>query len=106
VKFTPLLGTPLTVTTTVPVVAPAGTAAVILLALQQVPQGTATVPLNVTKLAPWVNPKFVPMIVTERPGPPEGNDKLVMLGVGCTVKFAPLLEIPDTFTRTFPDVAF
>ncbi len=50
VKFTPLLATPPTVTTTVPVVAPLGTGAAILAALQFV--GVAAIPLNVIVLVP------------------------------------------------------
>jgi hypothetical protein len=61
----PLLGRPPTITTTLPVVAPAGTGAVMLVALQVV--GVAAVPLNVTVLPPCVAPKFVPEIVTEVP---------------------------------------
>jgi hypothetical protein len=44
VKLTPLLATPPTVTTTLPVVAPDGTGATMLVALQLV--GVAAVPLN------------------------------------------------------------
>ena len=61
----PLLGWPLTVTTTFPVVAPTGTGAVMLVALQVA--GEAVVPLNVTVLPPWVAPKFAPVIVTVVP---------------------------------------
>ena len=50
VKLTPLLATPLTVTTTLPVVAPVGTGATIDVALQLV--GVAAVPLKVTVLLP------------------------------------------------------
>ena len=50
VNAIPLLATPLTVTTTLPVVAPVGTGAVILVALQLV--GVAAVPLKVTVLVP------------------------------------------------------
>lgn len=50
VKLTALLDTPPTVTTTLPVVAPAGTGAVMLVALQLV--GGAVVPLNFTVLDP------------------------------------------------------
>ena len=50
VKLLPLLAAPPTVTTTLPVVAPLGTAAVIDVALQLV--GVAAVPLNVTVLLP------------------------------------------------------
>jgi len=50
VKLTPLLATPPTVTTTFPVVAPAGTGVTMLVALQLV--GVAAVPLNLTVLVP------------------------------------------------------
>jgi hypothetical protein len=48
VKLKPLLCTPLTVTITLPVVAPAGTGATMLVALQLV--GVAAAPLKVTVL--------------------------------------------------------
>lgn len=50
VKVRPLLATPLTVTTTLPVVAPAGTVTLMLLAVQL--EAVASVPLNVTVLFP------------------------------------------------------
>ncbi len=50
VKLTPLLATPPTVTTTLPVVAPAGTGTTMLVALQLV--AAAATPLNVTALVP------------------------------------------------------
>jgi hypothetical protein len=50
VKFTPLLATPPTVTTTLPVTAAVGTATVIELVPQLV--GVAVVPLKVTVLVP------------------------------------------------------
>ena len=50
VKETPLLACPLTVTTTLPVVAFAGTGTAMLVALQEL--GVAAVPLNVTVLVP------------------------------------------------------
>src|SRR6267143_4247231 len=50
VKGKPLLATPLTVTTTLPVVAPLGTEAAMLVALQFV--GDVTMPLNATVLVP------------------------------------------------------
>src|SRR6266403_295729 len=62
VNDTPLLARPLTVTTTLPVVAPVGTGTTMLVADQLV--GVAAVPLNVTVLVPLVAPKFVPVIVT------------------------------------------
>jgi len=78
VKLTPLLATPLTVTTTFPVVAPAGTGTVMLVALQLV--GVPAVPLNVTVLVPCVAPKFAPLIVTDVPTAPVLGFKLAMLG--------------------------
>jgi len=98
--LTPLLGTPFTVTTMLPVVAPVGTGATIDPAPQLV--GVAVVPLNVT--VP-VEPKFVPVIVTDVPVAPEGGEILVILGVGKTVKLTPLLALPPTVTTTFPVVA-
>src|ERR1700686_2680642 len=59
VKPAPALATPFTVTTTLPVVAPAGTETEIKPALQL--EGVDAVPLNVTVLVPWVAPKFVPV---------------------------------------------
>jgi hypothetical protein len=104
VKFTPLLATPPTVTTTFPVVAPAGTAVVMLVELQLV--GVAAIPLNFTVLTPCVVPKFAPLIVTDVPTNPDVGFKLVMLGAGTvTVKLTPLLATPPTVTTTFPVVA-
>jgi uncharacterized protein YjeT (DUF2065 family) len=80
VKLTPLLATPPTVTTTLPVVAPAGTGATMLVALQLV--GVAAIPLNVTVLVPCVAPKFAPAIVTDAPTNPDVGFRLVMLGAG------------------------
>src|SRR5262249_830030 len=103
VKLTPLLGTPLSVTTTLPEVAPEGTGATIVEALQLV--GVAGGPLNVTVLVPCVAPKFAPVIVTEvRIGPKLGL-RLLMLGGGVTVKVTPLLGTPPTNTSTLPVVA-
>ena len=76
VKFTPLLATTPTVTTTLPLVAPAGTGATMLVGLQLV--GVVEVPLNVT--VPGDDPKFVPAIVTGVPTDPEVGLKLVMPG--------------------------
>jgi len=58
VKLTPLLARPPTVTTTLPVLAPLGTEVPILVALQLV--AVAVIPLNVTVLDPWADPKLVP----------------------------------------------
>jgi hypothetical protein len=78
VKATPLLATPPTITTTFPVVAPAGTDVAMLVALQVVT--VAAVPLNVTVLVPCEDPKFVPVIVTGVPVGPEVVDRLVIAG--------------------------
>jgi hypothetical protein len=79
VKFTPLLATPPTVTTTFPVVAPVGAATTTVVAFQllAVP---ADVPLNVTVLVPCGLPKFVPVIVTAVFTCPDVGFRLVMLG--------------------------
>src|SRR5437667_645342 len=103
VKLTPLLGTPLTVTTTLPVLAPLGTVATMDVALQLV--AVALVPLNVTVLVPCVEPKFVPVIVTDVPTAPEVGDSPLMFGVGSTVKLTPLLGTPLTVTTTLPVLA-
>jgi len=60
-----LLGIPATVTAMLPVVAPVGTGAVMLVSLQLV--GIAVIPLKVSVLEPWVVPKPVPVIVTGVP---------------------------------------
>src|SRR5215467_5339635 len=102
-KLTPLLASPPTVTTTLPVVAPAGTGATMLVADQLV--GVAVVPLNFTVLVPCVAPKLLPAIVTEVATGPLVGDRLVMLGATVTVKLTPLLARPPTVTTTLPVVA-
>jgi hypothetical protein len=77
------------VTTTFPVVVPLGTGTTIEVALQLV--GVAVVPLNVTVLLPCVDPKFVPVIVTDVPTTPEVGERLVIEGGGVTVNDTPLL---------------
>src|SRR5260370_20729848 len=89
VNATPLLFTPLALTTTLPVVAPLGTGATIDVALQLV--GVAAVPLHLTVLEPCVAPKFLPVIVTDAPTAPEVGDRLVMFGAGTPVNATPLL---------------
>jgi len=103
VKNDPVPTIPLTVTTTLPVVAPTGTTAMIEVALQLV--AVAVVPLKVTVLAPWVEPKFTPVIVMEVPTGPDGSDKFVIVGVCDTVNGIPLLACPLTVTTTLPVVA-
>jgi len=77
----PLLDTLPTVTTAFPVVAPDGTGTTMLAADQLV--GVAGVPLNAT--APFVDPKFAPVIVTTVPTGPLTGDRLVILGAGLLV---------------------
>jgi hypothetical protein len=104
VNVTPLLGTPPIVTTTLPVVAAAGTGTTMLAALQLL--GVPAVPLNFTVLVPWVAPKLVPVIVTDVPTTPDVGFRLVMLGPGTvTVKLTPLLATPPAVTTTLPVVA-
>jgi len=104
VNGTPALATPLTVTTTLPLLAFAGTVAIMEVALQLVIV-VATVPLKATELVPCVAPKFVPEIVTAVPTGAEAGASLEIAGVGSTVKEAPLLAFPATVTMTFPVVA-
>src|SRR5205814_4854566 len=80
VKLTPLLATPPTVTTTLPVVAPAGTGTTMFVTLQLV--GVAPIPLKVTVLVPWLAPKLAPVIVTDVPRTPDVGLRPVMLGGG------------------------
>jgi hypothetical protein len=80
VKPTPLLATPPTAMTTLPVVAPAGTGTTMLAALQLA--GVAVTPLNFTVLVPCVAPKFAPLIVTDVPTTPDAGFRFVILGGG------------------------
>ena len=94
VNVTPLLARPPTVTTTFPVVAPAGTGTTMLVSLHAV--GVAAVPLNVT--VPGVAPKLVPAIVTAVPAGPDAGVRLVMPGadeVSETVNvWSPIVSVP------------
>jgi len=105
VKLLPLLLTPPTFTTTLPVVAPDGTVTAMLVSLQEV--AVAVVPLNFTVLVPCVAPKLVPVIVTGAVTAPEVTERLVMLGDDepVTVNVTPLLEVPPLDTTTGPVVA-
>jgi len=100
VNVTPLLASPPTMTTTLPVVAPAGTGTTMLVADQLV--GVAAVPLNVTVLVACVAPKVVPVIVTDVATGPLVGDSVVILGA--TVNAMPLLARPPTVTTTLPVV--
>lgn len=102
VNATPLLETPLTVTTTLPVVAAVGTEVAIDVGVQLI--AVAAVPLNAMVLAPCVAPKFVPVMVTGAPISPDVGDRLVIDGGlwTVTVNETPLLDIPETVTTTLP----
>src|SRR5262249_31310147 len=103
VNDVPALGTPPTVTTTLPVVAPAGTGTAMVVADQLV--GVAVVPLKVTVLVPCVAPKLVPVIVTAAPTAPLVGLRVVIVGVASTVNDVPALGTPPTVTTTLPVVA-
>jgi hypothetical protein len=104
VNSTPLLATPLTVTTTLPVIAPLGTITPTAVEFQKEALPTL-IPLKATVLLPWLAPKLVPAIVTIVPTGPRRGDKPDMLGGTITVKGTPLLARPLTVTTTFPVVA-
>ena len=102
-KTTPLLGTPATLTTTGPVVAPAGTVTVTVPVPQ--PVTVAGTPLKVTVLVPCEAPKPAPPMVTEVPTGPSGGIKLNIWGTFSTLKVTVLLGTPATEMTIFPDVA-
>src|SRR5437764_398983 len=90
VKLAALLAVPSEVVTLIgPLVAPAGTVAVIAVAEPTVK--LALVPLNSTALAPV---KLVPLMVTLVPTGPLLGVKLVIVGGLITVKLAALLAVP------------
>src|SRR6266496_1722399 len=93
------LGTPFTVTTMFPVVAPTGTGTEIEVSLQKV--GDANVASNVTVLVPGADPKLVPVMVMLAPTGPEFMDRLVITGVASTVNGTGLLPALATQTCTF-----
>ena len=78
-----MLARPPTMTTTLPVVAPAGTGTTMLVADQVV--GVAAVPLKVTVLVPLVAPKLLPVRVTAVPTGPLDGERLVSVGGTVTV---------------------
>src|SRR6185436_9263594 len=88
VNGAPLLASPRTETTTGPVAAPAGTAAVISAALHE--PGVAATPLNVTRLVSCAAPKLDPVIVIAVPAAPEAGDRLLIAGArmgrGATIR--------------------
>lgn len=48
-----------------------------------------------------MEPKFVPVMVTDVPLGPVNGDRLEIVGVGNTLKTAPLLGLPETVITTF-----
>jgi hypothetical protein len=100
-----LLVTPPTVTSTLPVVALAGTGTTMRVEDQLV--GVAVVPLNLTVFVPCVEPKLVPLMVTDVPTGPLVGERLVRVGVAeaVTVKVSALLATPPTVTTTPPVAA-
>lgn len=95
-KLTPLLAMLDTVTTTLPLKAPVGTVAVMLVLLHAVV--VAVTPPKVT--APLL-PNPVPVMVTEFPGKPLVGLRLVIVGA---LNAAPLLDRPPWLTTTLPMV--
>ena len=96
VKFAVLVALPLRVMTEIcPVVAPAGTIAVICVELLTV--NVANVPLKATEVVPT---KFVPLMVTTVPTGPEVGENDVIVGAtgAVTVNFALLRAVPFTVT--------
>ena len=88
VKFPTLVAVPAGVVTAIfPLVAPAGTVAVILVAVTTLK--LAGVPLKVTEVVPV---KFAPLMVTLAPITPVDGEKLVMRGA--TVKLVALVAVP------------
>jgi len=96
VKNDVLLGAPLTVTMTGddPEPRPMGAVTAMLLLLQLLT--VAAIPAKVTKLVPWLAPKFDPVMVIAVPTGPEMSDRFVITGV--TVNVAVLLFKPFTVT--------
>src|SRR5213594_1457796 len=88
VNGTPLLAASPTVTTTGPVVAPAGTGAVMLVAAQAVV--VAAAPLNVTRPPAAVEPKLDPVMVMSDATEPDAGERPVIsggsLGIGTTMR--------------------
>jgi len=102
VNGTPIDGTPPAVTTTFPVVAPAGTVAVMEVAVHAVVVAVVLLNFNVPVACA---PKFCPTMVTVAPTAPAFGVTLVIFGAGVTVNALPLLFTPPTLTTTFPVVA-
>ncbi len=100
-NVTLLLTPPEVVTTTLPVVAPDGTVAVMLPTLQAVT--AAVVALKVTLPVPCVVPKPEPAMTMDEPTGPALGVRLLITGV--TVNATPLLDPPEVVTTRLPVVA-
>jgi hypothetical protein len=102
VKLSALLAVPPElVTTTFPLVAPAGTGARIDVGVQLITYGALT-PLNFTD--PMLPPRLEPLMVTRAPAAPKLGDRSVMAGT--IVNKTPLLDTPlPAFTTTLPVAA-
>jgi hypothetical protein len=95
---------PAAVTVIGPLVAPAGTVVVILVAVLAVT--VAIVPLNFTVLLAGVALKLVPAMMIVAPTPPLNGVKLVIVGCGITVKLDALVPVwPLRVTVMVPFVA-
>lgn len=92
--------TPFTVTVIFPVVAPAGTVAVMLVEVDAVTM--ATVPLKSTLLLDVVGLKFVPVRLIEAPTAPLTGEKFVIVGVGMMKSDELVPVIPFTVTEIGP----
>jgi len=80
VKGIAALGTPFTVTTRSPEVAPDGTVTVMLVSLQ-LTAAPASTPWKLTVLFPWLAPHPLPVIVTVDPAGPAVVERLVTAGL-------------------------
>lgn len=102
VKSVALVAVPLAVVTVIfPVVAPAGTVAVILVA--EVTVNVAETPLNLTDEAPV---KPVPVMVTFVPTDPLlGENEVIVGGLGVTVKLLELVAVPPGFVTLIAPVS-
>jgi hypothetical protein len=86
-----VIATPFTIIDIGPVTAPTGTIALILVEVEEVM--SATIPLNDTWLSARGVLKLVPVIVTMAPTAALEGLKLVIVGVGNTVKFVALFSV-------------
>ena len=98
-----MLRTPLTTACTEPVVAPTGTAVIILVLFHVV--GLAETPLNVKALAPCVFPKLDPLITTEIPTGPDVGEIDAIEGAPSEA-FTVVVEPAETRFPVFAKTAY